>query len=76
MDLDDEELEATRRIYNNKEYVSKKKIRDKIKELETLYNVNLNDMTEKAMTSYEMFVFTREYVNKVVQILKELLEEK
>lgn len=75
MDLDDEELEATRRIYNNKEYVSKKKIREKIKELKTLYNVNLNDMTEKAMTSYEMFVFVRSYIDKVKNILEELLEE-
>ena len=73
MDLDDEELEATRRIYNNKEkeYVSKKKIREKIIELEKLYNVTL----EEPMTSYEMFCFVRSYIVKVKNILEELLEE-
>lgn len=68
MDLDDEELEATRRLYNNKDYVSKKKIREKIKELDVLCNVNL-----KPMTNYELFYFMQSYIDKVKNILKEFL---
>lgn len=58
--------------YFKKNYIFKDKIREKIKELETLYNCNL----DTAMTSYEMFCFVRSYIDKVKNILDELLEEK
>lgn len=50
MDLDDEELEATRRLYNNKEYVSKKKIRELIKTLKRVdYDNEYIDFAIKIM---------------------------
>lgn len=54
-----------------KSFISKHKIREKIKELEVLYNVTL----EEPKASFEMFYFIQSYIDKVKDILNELLEE-
>ena len=70
----DEYKEEYKKLLNARyyDYISKDKIKEKINELETLYNCNL----DTALTSYEMFHFVRSYVDKVKNILNELLEDK
>ena len=68
------EIEKIDNKYNqeerNEETIPRYKIRNKIKELETLYDCNL----DTALTSYEMFVFVRSYIDKVKNCLNVLLK--
>lgn len=68
--LSQEEINSLESILETlKSSISKDKIKEKINELETLYNCNL----DTALTSYEMFHFVRSYIDKVKNILNELL---
>lgn len=72
INLSQEEINSLESILETlKSSISKDKIREKIKELEALYNCNL----DTALTSYEMFTFVRSYIDKVKNILNELLED-
>lgn len=71
-DLDDEELEATRRLNgvakeNNieEDYISKQKAKDKIKELKKEYEIALEENSIKAFV-----------LKCKISVLEELLEDK
>ena len=72
MDLDDEELEATRKLNgvakeNNieEDYISKQKAKDKIKELKKEYEIALEENSIKAFV-----------LKCKISVLEELLEDK
>lgn len=62
-DLDDEEIEATRKMYNKNDYVSKNRIREKIEEFKK--QITKGNIEEEHLWCLEA----------KIDILKELLEE-